>query len=39
MLTCRLLVSEPMPATAAGLASWTERHVAGATFNDQPRGS
>jgi hypothetical protein len=38
MLTCRLLVSEPMPAIAAGLASWAERHVAG-TLNDQPRGT
>jgi hypothetical protein len=39
MLTCRLSMSEPKPVIAAGLASWTGRHVAGATFNDQPRGS
>jgi hypothetical protein len=38
MLTRRPFVSEPMPAIAAGLASWAGRHVAG-TLNDQPRGS
>jgi hypothetical protein len=38
MVTYRLSVPKSMPATAAGLASWSGRHIAGITFNDQPRG-